>query len=140
VRVLTEPKNALVKQYQRLFSMENADLQFTTKRCKPSPQGPGQRTGARGLRSIIEEVMLDIMYDCPSKGRLPLHDHQGRGRRVRQPILPDLGTQEQKRVTFKPAEHSSSKQLLARGNLSQMGVPGIHLTPTPTSSAGTTRC
>jgi ATP-dependent Clp protease ATP-binding subunit ClpX len=66
VRVLTEPKNALVRQYKKLFSMENADLTFT----EPSLRAIAARalekdTGARGLRSIIEEVMLDIMYDLP---------------------------------------------------------------------------
>ena len=71
VRVLTEPKNALIKQYQRLFSMENADLQFTDEAlARRSPRRAQEKdTGARGLRSIIEEVMLDIMFDLPERGR-----------------------------------------------------------------------
>jgi ATP-dependent Clp protease ATP-binding subunit ClpX len=69
VRVLTEPKNALVKQYQRLFSMENADLQFTEDALQAiARKAQVKETGARGLRSIIEEVMLDIMYDLPEQG------------------------------------------------------------------------
>ena len=70
VRVLTEPKNALVKQYQRLFSMENADLQFTEEALQAiARKAQVKETGARGLRSIIEEVMLDIMYDLPDSGQ-----------------------------------------------------------------------
>ncbi len=70
VRVLTEPKNALVKQYQRLFSMEDADLQFTEDALQAiAMKAKVKETGARGLRSIIEEVMLDIMYDLPDQGR-----------------------------------------------------------------------
>ncbi len=69
VRVLTEPKNALVKQYQRLFSMENADLQFTDDALQAiARKAQTKETGARGLRSIIEEVMLDIMFDLPDQG------------------------------------------------------------------------
>ena len=69
VRVLTEPKNALVKQYQRLFSMENADLQFTDEALQAiALRAKVKETGARGLRSIIEEVMLDIMFDLPEQG------------------------------------------------------------------------
>jgi ATP-dependent Clp protease ATP-binding subunit ClpX len=70
VRVLTEPKNALVKQYQRLFSMENADLQFTDDALMLiAHKAQEKETGARGLRSIIEEVMLDIMFDLPEQGQ-----------------------------------------------------------------------
>ncbi len=66
VRVLTEPKNALVRQYQKLFTMENADLSFTEPALRAiASRALEKDTGARGLRSIIEEVMLDIMYDLP---------------------------------------------------------------------------
>ncbi len=66
VRVLKEPKNALVKQYQKLFGMEGADLQFTDLGLRAiAKRAQEKETGARGLRSIIEEVMLDIMYDLP---------------------------------------------------------------------------
>jgi ATP-dependent Clp protease ATP-binding subunit ClpX len=66
VRVLREPKNALVKQYQKLFAMEGADLQFTEEGLRAiAKRAQEKETGARGLRSIIEEVMLDIMFDLP---------------------------------------------------------------------------
>ena len=69
VRVLTEPKNALIKQYQRLFQMENAELVFSEEGLKAiASKAQAKDTGARGLRSIIEEVMLDIMYDLPERG------------------------------------------------------------------------
>ena len=64
VRVLKEPKNALTKQYQHLFSMEDADLKFTDKALQAIASRAAERkTGARGLRSIIENVMLDIMFE-----------------------------------------------------------------------------
>jgi ATP-dependent Clp protease ATP-binding subunit ClpX len=69
VRVLKEPKNALVRQYQKLFEMENAELEFTDDALAAIARKARQKdTGARGLRSIIEEVMLDIMYELPERG------------------------------------------------------------------------
>ncbi len=68
VRVLTEPKNALIKQYQTLFEMENSELQFTDGALRAiAHKALVKDTGARGLRSIIEEVMLDIMYELPDQ-------------------------------------------------------------------------
>ena len=68
VSVLTEPKNALVKQYQTLFKMEDCDLNFTDKALhKIAVRAKDKGTGARGLRSIVEQVMLDIMYDLPDQ-------------------------------------------------------------------------
>src|SRR3954468_1052564 len=70
IRVLTEPKNALTKQYERLFSMEEADLKFTDDALKAIAKKAREReTGARGLRSIIEQTMLDIMFDLPEQPR-----------------------------------------------------------------------
>jgi ATP-dependent Clp protease ATP-binding subunit ClpX len=69
MRVLTEPKNALVKQYQHLFGMENADLHFTDDALRAIATKAMQReTGARGLRSIIEDIMLDVMFELPEQG------------------------------------------------------------------------
>ncbi len=69
VRVLTEPRNALTKQYERLFSMENAELTFTEEALQMiAGKAQEKETGARGLRSIIEDVMLDIMFDLPEQG------------------------------------------------------------------------
>ena len=66
VRVLREPKNALVKQYRRLFQMEEADIEFTESALtKIARMALDKKTGARGLRSIVEGIMLDIMYDLP---------------------------------------------------------------------------
>ena len=70
VRVLTEPKNALTKQYERLFAMEEADLHFTPEALQAiAKKAQARETGARGLRSIIENVMLDIMFDLPDQPR-----------------------------------------------------------------------
>ena len=69
VRVLSEPRNALVRQYQKLFEMENAQLNFTDAGLRAvAERAQEKETGARGLRSIIEEVMLDIMFDLPEQG------------------------------------------------------------------------
>ena len=68
VRVLREPKNAVVKQYQALFSMEKAELSFTEPALRAIAQRAIEKdTGARALRSIIEEVMLDIMFELPEQ-------------------------------------------------------------------------
>ncbi|MCH8923036.1 MAG: ATP-dependent Clp protease ATP-binding subunit ClpX [Planctomycetes bacterium] len=68
VRVLSEPKNALVKQYQKLFSMEECDLHFTDGALRAiALQASKKDTGARGLRSIIENTMLDLMFDLPDQ-------------------------------------------------------------------------
>ncbi|MCL2744538.1 MAG: ATP-dependent Clp protease ATP-binding subunit ClpX [Planctomycetaceae bacterium] len=66
IRVMNEPKNALVRQYKRLFEMENAHLEFTHEALAAiACLALEKQTGARGLRSIVENVMLDIMYDLP---------------------------------------------------------------------------
>jgi ATP-dependent Clp protease ATP-binding subunit ClpX len=68
VQILTEPRNALVKQYQRLFAMDNVELEFTdTALSAIADQGILRGTGARGLRAIMEEVLLPVMYDIPSR-------------------------------------------------------------------------
>ncbi len=68
VRVLDEPRNALTKQYEKLFSMEDAELQFTPEALREIARRAQEReTGARGLRSIIEGIMLEIMYDLPDQ-------------------------------------------------------------------------
>ncbi len=68
VKILTEPKNALVKQYQQLFRVEGVDLQFTDEALEAmAKEAVARKSGARGLRAIMEETMLDIMYEIPSK-------------------------------------------------------------------------
>ena len=67
VQILTQPKNALTKQYQALFELENVELEFTPEALKAMAKKALERkTGARGLRSIVEAVLLDTMYDLPS--------------------------------------------------------------------------
>ena len=67
VNILTKPKNALVKQYQKLFEIEGVDLQFDNDALHMISQDAIKRkTGARGLRSILENILLDTMYDLPS--------------------------------------------------------------------------
>jgi ATP-dependent Clp protease ATP-binding subunit ClpX len=69
VQILTEPRNALVKQYQRLFELDGVELEFTDDAVGAIAEKAMERgTGARGLRAIIEEVLLHVMYDVPSRG------------------------------------------------------------------------
>jgi ATP-dependent Clp protease ATP-binding subunit ClpX len=71
VRILTEPKNSLVKQYEKLMSFEKVALKFTDGALKAVAKKAVQRkTGARGLRAILEDVMLDLMYDIPSQSNV----------------------------------------------------------------------
>ena len=66
VRILKEPKNALIKQYQTLFKMEGVDLDITDKACTAiAKQALKRKTGARGLRAIMESLLLDLMYQLP---------------------------------------------------------------------------
>jgi len=68
VRILTEPKNALVSQYKKLFELEEVNLKFTDEALQAVANSALERkSGARGLRAILESVMLDIMYEIPSK-------------------------------------------------------------------------
>jgi ATP-dependent Clp protease ATP-binding subunit ClpX len=68
INILVEPKNALTKQYQKLFAMENVTLEFRYEALDAMAEKAMRRkTGARGLRSIIEQVLLDIMYELPNK-------------------------------------------------------------------------
>jgi ATP-dependent Clp protease ATP-binding subunit ClpX len=67
VRILVEPKNSLIKQYQKLFEMEGVNLRFTEGALRAVAEMAYKRkTGARGLRSILEEIMIDVMYEIPS--------------------------------------------------------------------------
>jgi ATP-dependent Clp protease ATP-binding subunit ClpX len=68
VEILTTPKDALIKQYVRLFEMDNVTLRFTDDALRAvAKQALNRKTGARGLRSILENAMLDLMYEIPSK-------------------------------------------------------------------------
>ncbi|MEJ7555513.1 MAG: ATP-dependent Clp protease ATP-binding subunit ClpX [Aquificaceae bacterium] len=68
IRVLVEPRNALVKQYKKLFEMEGVELEFTEDALvEIAREAIRRKTGARGLRAIMEEIMLDVMFEIPSK-------------------------------------------------------------------------
>jgi len=68
IQILTEPKNALVKQYKKIFEFEKINLKFTDGALKAiAKEAKARKTGARGLRSVLEEVMLDTMYEIPSQ-------------------------------------------------------------------------
>jgi len=68
IRILTEPKNAVIKQYQKSFQLDRVELVFTNDALEAAADSAlKQRTGARGLRTIIEDVLLDVMYEIPSR-------------------------------------------------------------------------
>lgn len=68
IQILTEPRNALVKQYRKLFELENVKLRFTEGALRAiAKEALRRNSGARGLRSIMENIMLDVMYDLPSQ-------------------------------------------------------------------------
>jgi len=67
VQILTTPKNSIVKQYQRLLAMDNVELSFTPEALEEIAEiAIKRKTGARGLRSIMEDVLEDVMYEAPS--------------------------------------------------------------------------
>ena len=67
IEILTEPKNALLKQYKKMFAMEGVELEMRPEGLKAiSAKALARKTGARGLRSIMEQALLDVMYDLPS--------------------------------------------------------------------------
>ena len=67
IKILTEPKNAIVKQFKRMFEMEGAELEFRNEALGAvARKALKRRTGARGLRTILEQVLLDTMYELPS--------------------------------------------------------------------------
>ncbi|MBX6369243.1 MAG: ATP-dependent Clp protease ATP-binding subunit ClpX, partial [Rhodospirillales bacterium] len=96
IEILTKPKNALVKQYQRLFEMEDVNLEFNEEALRAiAAKAIARKTGARGLRSIMEAILLEPMFELPSltgvseivinrevvEGRAkPLYVHSERGK------------------------------------------------------------
>jgi len=68
IKILSEPKNALIKQYQRLLSFDNVRLKLTDGALVAiARKAIKRKTGARGLRAILEDIMLDVMYEIPSQ-------------------------------------------------------------------------
>jgi ATP-dependent Clp protease ATP-binding subunit ClpX len=93
VRILTEPKNALVKQYQKLLDMDNVSLSFDADALDAiAKEAIKRNTGARGLRSIIEGIMLDVMFEVPS--RTDVASCNITKEVVQQKIIPELVTKE----------------------------------------------
>lgn len=97
VRVLTEPKNSLVKQYKRLFDMDESDLTFTDEALNEiADRAAARGTGARGLRAIMEEVLVPIMYDLPDRDN------------VREVIISDAVVRGESEPTFVLADEKKS--------------------------------
>src|SRR6185295_9982218 len=68
VRILTEPKNALARQFQRFFGLDSVELQFTDDGLKAcAEEAIRHKTGARGLRTVLEDTLMEVMYDIPSR-------------------------------------------------------------------------
>jgi ATP-dependent Clp protease ATP-binding subunit ClpX len=68
IRILVEPKNAIIKQYQKFFALDKVELLFRDDALEAAADmAIKQKTGARGLRTIIEDVLLDVMYEIPSR-------------------------------------------------------------------------
>jgi ATP-dependent Clp protease ATP-binding subunit ClpX len=95
IRILTEPRNALVRQYQKFFEMEGAELEFTDKALREiASRAKEKDTGARGLRSIVEELMTDIMFELPDlelKSKYIITDAVVRGEKAlfEKPLISD---------------------------------------------------
>jgi ATP-dependent Clp protease ATP-binding subunit ClpX len=71
IRIMSEPRNAIIRQYQRLFEYENVKLRFTDDAMKAiADQAVERKIGARGLRMIIEDLMLELMYTLPSQKKV----------------------------------------------------------------------
>ena len=68
VRILTEPKNAVARQFQRFFGLDNVELAFTQDAYDAiAAEAMAHKTGARGLRTVLEDTLLDVMYEIPSR-------------------------------------------------------------------------
>ncbi|MFC0212639.1 ATP-dependent protease ATP-binding subunit ClpX [Paenibacillus chartarius] len=95
VRILTEPRNALVKQYQKLLEMDNVALEFNSEALDAiAKEAIKRNTGARGLRAIIEKIMLDVMFEVPS--RTDVTNCVVTKEVVNDSIAPVLGTKDEK--------------------------------------------
>ena len=113
VHILTEPSNALVRQYQRLFELDGVELEFTDDALEAiADQAILRGTGARGLRAIMEEVLLSVMYDVPTRKDVAQVVITRRGRaRARQPDDraardPEAGAPREVRLTARRAASS----------------------------------
>jgi ATP-dependent Clp protease ATP-binding subunit ClpX len=107
VEILTEPKNALVKQYKKLLELDDVELEFTEQALREiANKAIERKTGARGLRSIIETLMLDVMFDLPSREDIVkciIHD-----KCVTDNVLPTLLTADGQEMTLSKTEPKES--------------------------------
>ena len=104
VKILSEPKNALIKQYKKLFEMDNVELEFEEPALKAiAKEAIKRKTGARGLRSIIEDTMKEIMFDIPSNEQVSKVIVNEETIKTRNPqlILADSGKREKLKLTKK---------------------------------------
>ena len=86
IEILTKPKNALVKQYQKMLELDDVELEFEEDALKEiAKKAIERKTGARGLRSIIEGIMLDVMFDLPSRDDITKVCHYKRDSYRKQP-------------------------------------------------------
>jgi ATP-dependent Clp protease ATP-binding subunit ClpX len=96
IRILSEPKNALVKQYQKLLEMDNVKLDFEPAALEAiAKEAIKRNTGARGLRAIIEDIMLDVMYEVPSRD--DISSCMITEQVVKEKIMPELTTKKGKK-------------------------------------------
>ncbi|WP_339059967.1 ATP-dependent protease ATP-binding subunit ClpX [Tepidibacillus marianensis] len=106
IRILTEPKNALVKQYQKILEMDNVELEFESEALTAiSKEALKRNTGARGLRSIIESALLNVMYELPSRedvSKCVITEET-----IIKKFPPILYNQEGKSIRLKPKEESA---------------------------------
>ena len=109
INILTMPKNALVKQYKKLFEMDNVQLDFSDEALNAiADEAIKRKTGARGLRSIIEEIMRDIMFDIPSNYKITKCTITGET--VREKKAPEIEIDENKeRIVHKTIKKEKSK-------------------------------
>lgn len=114
VSVLTEPKNALVKQYKKMLKLDDVELEFTDEAIHAIAEKAIElKTGARGLRSIIENVMRDVMYDIPSQ------------KDVSKCVIDEACITEGKTPTLIYKQKASAKNAEAKGTVDGLGVVGV---------------
>ncbi|MDE6829345.1 MAG: ATP-dependent Clp protease ATP-binding subunit ClpX, partial [Lachnospiraceae bacterium] len=95
IRILTEPKNAIVKQYQKMLELDGVELTFDKKALEAVAETSLKRkTGARGLRAIMENIMMDIMYKAPSDDTL-------KACRITEDAVKGIGKPECERISLK---------------------------------------
>ncbi|MEK7469169.1 MAG: ATP-dependent Clp protease ATP-binding subunit ClpX [Planctomycetota bacterium] len=111
VKVLTEPKNAIVRQYQEFFRMENSTLIFTDEALKEiARRGLEKQTGARALRSTIEQMMLDVLFDLPGQKDATEFTITGEMAKGKEPIVPKKRAESKAEKSEKAAEKAAEKE------------------------------